>query len=208
MESGNENSTNKEPANKEPANKEPAIEKPTNENPASTLITMEWITFPISVVLKTEQKSQILRVGDFITHAGREKQNDPNGVLISRFHGDSNTPGPVIIVYEAWRSAEGRWASSYNKDHAFLTPNSSLGTHRGQSIDYNTLKNINHLIPKNNKVFNNKVIEVIYDAIKGTFQQPSRSLMSRLNPFKKTGGYKKVYSIKRSNKKNKTRKYK
>lgn len=173
----------------------------------------------MSVVLTIGDTFQILHVGDFITYSEREKQNDPpNGVIISRFHGDSNRPGPLTIVYEAWRSHKDRWGD-FNLFHALYTPNIKTGIDvniAGQVIDYNTLKNINHLIPKNNKVFNNKVIEVIYDAIKGTYetmhpvpaQQPTPSVLSRLNPFKKTGGYKKVYSIKRSNKKNKTRKYK
>lgn len=92
-------------------------------------------------ILKKNNETITLKVGDFITFNGRP--DDSKGVRIEEFTWKSSDPrGPIGLIYLPWRSKEKRWATPFwsikgNPRHLIAFPAGSQ--HYGQQIEWQTV---------------------------------------------------------------------
>ena len=124
----------------------PFSETPEQKLEISIVTTrIVWLEYPNSVTCYVNNKSQILKVGDYITYEGR----NGTGVMIIQICGYKEDEGPIGIRYLPWRE-DGRWATqqfSLRGDMRFIICYPSGMMHHGQHIIWNTVENINHLAP-------------------------------------------------------------
>ncbi len=124
-------------------------------------VNITWDIYPTSVILNLPNKDpQILKVGDFITHEGRQG----TGVIILEFIGYEHKSGPNGFIYIPWRDdpdrEHGRWGSrvvSLRGDLRFvICPPVGL-PHYGLHINWFTVEVINHMAPTSNFEFQKKL---------------------------------------------------
>ena len=99
------------------------------------------ITKTSVTLIKTNNETMTLSVGDFITYKGR-----PDGVRIEEFTGsfDATKEGPIGMTYLPWRKQTQQWATLSwnimrgNIRHIIAYPCGM--THYGEHIDWNTVE--------------------------------------------------------------------
>ena len=142
------------------------IQETTPEKPESDIdklgtsiakTKVEWHEFPHSIKVNIiGQDPYILSVGDFITYEGRQD----TGVIIVKIYGYEEESGPRCMTYLPWRDEEARWATrlfSLKGDLRKIICYPEGMHHYGHHIDWSTIKNMNHMAPTSNPVFQNRL---------------------------------------------------
>lgn len=107
-----------------------------------TLLWKDPKDITVAILMKANNETVTLRVGDFITYAGR-----PDGVRIEGYtHKSSDPRGPIGLIYLPWRAAENRWATMEwslkgNPRHLIAFPVGA--NHYGQHLDWETVTHMN-----------------------------------------------------------------